>query len=148
MNIALIACTVEFLDTTAMVCGLWTLAFHAVPRPHPFLSFCLSFFLFLILSVFLSFSLSVFVSLCLCIFVFIYLCSSYCIKDRPWMASLNAFRAQSFPLLGKKRARIRMRFKYFAGMTNMHSSAMQGFLVSQGAKSKNEKNVAIYVFFG
>ena len=55
------------------------------------------------------------------------------------MASLNAFRAQSFPLLGKKRARIRMRFKYFAGMTNMHSSAMQGFLVSQGAKSKNEK---------
>ena len=61
------------------------------------------------------------------------------------MASLNAFRAQSFPLLGKKRAR--MRFKYFAGMTNMHSSAMQGFLVSQGAKSKNEKNVAIYVFF-
>ena len=127
--------------------GMWVVDSRLPSRPPPFLSFCLSFFLFLILSVFLSFSLSVFVSLCLCIFVFIYLCSSYCIKDRPWMASLNAFRAQSFPLLGKKRARIRMRFKYFAGMTNMQSSAMQGVLVSQGAKSKNEKNVAIYVFF-
>ena len=54
---------------------------------------------------------------------------------------LKCLSSSIFSLLGKKR------FKYFAGMTNIHFSVIEGFLISQGAKSKIKKKYATFVFF-
>ena len=119
-----------------MGCGLSP----SKPCPPSFLSFCLPFFLFFVfvLSVFLSFSLSVFLSLYPCLYSSLFIL----LHIRSSMDGLlKCLSSSIFSLLGKKR------FKYFAGMTNIHFSVIEGFLISQGAKSKIKKKYATFVFF-